>query len=70
MLDRLDLGVPARQHRRVADARDVRHVSGNLKASQIRAPKHDAGISRGGLKRKGNLVAGVKSDAGAVDGST
>ena len=70
VLDRLDLGRPARQHGRVADASDMRDVGGNLQAPQIRASKHEPGISRRGLQRKGDLVAGVKSDAGAVDGST
>ena len=40
---------------------------GNLEAAEVGAAETDAGVGGGGLERQRDLLAGVKTDAGARD---
>ena len=69
VLDRVDADRVARQAGRVVDAADVLDRRRHFEAAEVGAPEADAGIGGSRLEGKRDLVAGVKADSGAGDGS-
>ena len=71
MLDRLDRHRVAGQAGLVLDAAaKMRDGGRNLQAAKVAALEADPVVSRRRLERQGDLVAGMKADSGAGDGST
>ena len=50
-------------------AAEVRHVRGNLEAAEVGALEANAVVGRRRLERKRDLLAGMKTDPGAIDRS-
>ena len=69
MFDGVDVDRVARETGGELDAADVFDCGRNLEAAEIGAPETNAGVSRCGLERQRDLVAGMETDACAGDGS-
>ena len=69
VLDRLDRDRLARQPGLVLNAAKMRDRGRNLEAPKVGALKPDAVVGGRRLERQGDLVAGMKTDSGAGDGS-
>ena len=70
VLDGLDRHRFARQAGLILDAAQMRDRRRNLEAAQVGALEADAVVGRRRLERQRDLVAGMKADSGAGDGST
>ena len=69
MLDGFDRHGFARQAGLVLNAAEMRDGGRNLEAAEVGTLKPDAVVGRSRLQRQRDLVAGMKTDSGAGDGS-